>query len=139
MKELTIKLTEGDQTLLNLTLTTEADTTQILDFVHTLSLPRNLLNAGNTGQIKPDLNGVGKKYLPLAEYLVDQSGKVVRLTFIQIEEILRRPLPPTASGEHARSWWANTESHSQGKAWLTAGYKVDFIDVQQGVVEWQKM
>lgn len=61
----------------------------------------------------------GYKYQKLEEWL--KNPQELTLTFSQIESILGFKLPPSAS-EYGQ-WWENDESHSQAKAWLSAGYK----------------
>ena len=73
----------------------------------------------------------GKKtnrYSALAEYLKRRSGGLVRLSFGEIEKIIGGPLPQSAR-EH-RAWWANDKFHSQGKAWLSAGWVSEDLDLE---------
>ena len=63
------------------------------------------------------------EYDPLYEYLLEIKNKdEITLTFKQIEEILGRELPKKAFLELQR--WENSQSHSQAKAWLNAGWMV---------------
>ncbi len=72
------------------------------------------------------------KYDALHRHLRDHSGSTVRLTFDEIGRLVGG-LPPSSSG---RTWWANTENgrHVQADAWLSAGYKIESIDMDQRVV-----
>lgn len=63
------------------------------------------------------------QYEPLRSHLAQQGKSPVTMTFEQIERLLGRPLPPSARGHSMRQWWANTDTHSQAKAWLEAGRK----------------
>ena len=67
-------------------------------------------------------------YSALAEYLKRRSGGLVRLSFGEIEKIIGGPLPQSAR-EH-RAWWANDKFHSQGKAWLSAGWVSEDLDLE---------
>jgi hypothetical protein len=69
------------------------------------------------------------KYEPLRKYLVE-LGQVSkkRMTFEEIEEILRAKLPKSAL--KYREWWANqlnTTSRPQAAAWLDAGFEVNEV------------
>lgn len=44
------------------------------------------------------------------------------LNFSQIEKIINKPLPKSASKYEA--WWSNSTSHSHARAWLDAGWRV---------------
>lgn len=64
------------------------------------------------------------QYAPLEQRLVNASAASVTLTFSEIERVLGRKLPKSAYNERIkRQWWANTDSHSQARAWLKAGRK----------------
>jgi hypothetical protein len=71
-----------------------------------------------------------KKYEPLEEYLRNSGKNEITLTFNEIESILGRPLPPSAS-DH-RPWWSNprdSRTASQQSAWLNAGYRVASVSL----------
>ena len=66
------------------------------------------------------------KYDPLRDYLIKCGNDEVILSFADIEAILGRALPPSASNYDA--WWANIgdnpfTQHSHAKSWHSAGYK----------------
>jgi hypothetical protein len=65
------------------------------------------------------------KYLPLSEFLKTRTTDSWEPTFEEIEKVLSFKLPPSAR-KH-RAWWANQFKghHSQAKAWIEAGWKVD--------------
>jgi hypothetical protein len=68
------------------------------------------------------------KYEPLASFLKRASGRNVRLSFKEIEEILGFPLP--ASKQYP-AWWSNSATNNtMTKAWLSAGYKTEQVDVE---------
>jgi hypothetical protein len=64
-------------------------------------------------------------YEPLHQRLLSERGQIVRLTFSEIEEILRRKLP--ASAHKFTAWWSNESSvkagHTQARAWMNAGFR----------------
>ena len=62
-------------------------------------------------------------YQPLKDFLAARGDRSVRVSFEEIENILGRALPPSSKGDVSRQWWANTESHSQARAWLSVGRK----------------
>lgn len=62
-------------------------------------------------------------YQPLLEFLGARGDRSVSLSFEEIEGIIGRPLPPSASGAASRQWWSNAPSHSHARAWLSLGRK----------------
>lgn len=63
-------------------------------------------------------------YSPLQQRLANAAQDSVTLSFEEIERVLGRKLPPSAYDEQIkRQWWANTDTHSQARAWLRAGRK----------------
>ncbi|GAH40668.1 unnamed protein product [marine sediment metagenome] len=67
------------------------------------------------------------KYHPLRRYLESRSADQVRLSFQEIEQIIRAGLP--ASAHKYREWWANDRTHSQALAWMEVGWKVESVSV----------
>lgn len=78
------------------------------------------------------------KYNPLKEYLAakSQEGDHITITFKDIEKIIREALPKTAYID--RPWWANTQRSNHAKAWLSAGWKVDKVNLKKGEVLFMK-
>lgn len=68
------------------------------------------------------------KYQLLHDYLSGHSGERAELSLKQIEDIIKAPLPPSARSKKHYAWWANTKEHSQGKAWLEAGWAFEHLD-----------
>lgn len=74
-------------------------------------------------------------YDPLNQYPASSKEDVIKMTFSEIENLLGRPLPKSASKYSA--WWENEgrlgysspNSHSHARAWLDAGYKVAKLDI----------
>ena len=81
--------------------------------------------------------GESSTYAPLADYLSRQKADRITLSFDEVERILGRPLPPSAR-KH-RSWWANDETHAQARwGWLKAGWEVARVDLDNGVVVFER-
>ena len=55
----------------------------------------------------------------------------VRLTISEVEELVGQPLPTNA---RFPSWWRNDEHKMHSRAWLTAGWQVDHMDVDTAEV-----
>ena len=63
----------------------------------------------------------GRKYQPLADYLVAQPADEVRLSFAQIEVIVGAPLPTTA---YIRNWWwSKGAKRFADQPWRAAGWE----------------
>jgi hypothetical protein len=77
------------------------------------------------------------QYEPLQRYLQRQERDEISLSYADIENILGRKLPPSVEGPYWRQWWANTETHSQGQAWLRAGWRVS--RPQKGRIEFKRL
>jgi hypothetical protein len=74
------------------------------------------------------------KYDALTQWLLQQTGQIVTVTFQLVERIIGQPLP-TSARKH-RPWWGN-ETNARGRqcgAWQKAGYHVQSVDLQNGVV-----
>ncbi len=67
----------------------------------------------------------GDKYIDLKNFLINSNQPIIKLSFDNIENILKFELPPSA---HIRKeWWSNSYSHSQAFSWLEAGYETDCV------------
>ncbi|MEX2551955.1 MAG: DUF6884 domain-containing protein [Actinomycetota bacterium] len=77
---------------------------------------------------------LGLRYQHLAAWLEGRptADSEAELSFRQIEELIGRALP--ASARLHQAWWANSESHSQAKTWLEAGWTVSSFDM-----EWERV
>jgi CBS domain-containing protein len=76
---------------------------------------------------------VRSRYAALANWLAGQEEGQVLLTFEQIEEIIRSPLPDSAL--QIRAWWANDRvGHTHSILWVEAGWKVAYVDLGVGQV-----
>lgn len=71
------------------------------------------------------------KYSPLENFLrnLPERQKEVKLTFKQIESIIKSKLPASAN---EMSWWEHeTEgNHVNKRAWANAGLQVDTVNLQ---------
>ncbi len=74
------------------------------------------------------------KYVPLARHLLNAqlTSQNIKLSFHEIEGILQTSLPRSA--QKHRAWWANDPSHVQAAAWLSMGWRIANVDLQDEVV-----
>ncbi len=79
-----------------------------------------------------------KKYEPLGNYLaaLPATQESETLTFTRIMEIIGDKLPDSAY-DH-REWWANQDYGSRAYHWQEAGFKVDKVDQQRGIVTFRR-
>lgn len=67
------------------------------------------------------------RYILLQQYLMNVSANEIKLTFSEIESILKESLP--ASAYKYKAWWGNTErSQKHAITWLNAGYKIKEVN-----------
>ena len=80
----------------------------------------------------------GSKYYPLFEHLQKCNGEETTLTFREVEAVLDDSLPTSAFKK--KNWWSNRDSASalQAKAWVSAGYHIDDIDLTKQIVTFRK-
>lgn len=110
-----------------------------LEFVSRLTLletPAAEVTGSSTGELSPSKGN--SKYERLARHLAAQADEPLTFSFKEIERILGFDLPPTARGAHARSWWANTTTHVQGRAWLAQGWRTANIDPENETLEFRR-
>lgn len=68
------------------------------------------------------------KYGPLGDFLRQQGGDEVRMTFAQIERVTGAKLPASA---RYRAWWSNNAFNSvMTKVWLDAGFRSEQVDLE---------
>lgn len=79
-----------------------------------------------------------RKYGALQAHLNRRGGRPEMLTFEDIEDIIGKPLPVSAT-KH-RSFWANDnqDHHSHARAWMGAGYRVSYVDRDEKVVRFER-
>lgn len=67
------------------------------------------------------------KYAPFAEFLREQRGSEVPLTFAEIERVIGTQLPPSAKYP---AWWSNNSSNNvMTELWLSAGFQTERVDI----------
>jgi hypothetical protein len=67
------------------------------------------------------------KYEPLGRFLSQQSQDCIPMTFLEIERVLGRSLPPSKAH---RAWWSNNPTNNvMTQQWLKAGYETEAVDV----------
>lgn len=80
------------------------------------------------------------KYSPLEEHLrnLPASQREVKLSFAQIEAILKSKLPESAQEQ---SWWDHvTEgNHRNTRAWANAGWQVNEVHFKQRWVKFVRV
>jgi hypothetical protein len=79
-----------------------------------------------------------RKYAALHTHLNKRNGRPEMLSFEDIEAIIGRQLPQSAT-KH-RSFWANDNEgyHSHARAWMGAGYRVAYVDRQDRIVRFER-
>lgn len=78
----------------------------------------------------------GTKYHPLFEHLLFGGRGEISMTFKEIEDVLGKPLPPSA--RKLEEWWSNNaRGHSQARAWLRANYKTARVDLARETVDFK--
>lgn len=79
-----------------------------------------------------------RKYGPLNAHLNRRRGRPEMLSFEEIEQIIGKELPQSAT-KH-RSFWANDnqDHHSHARAWMNAGYRVAWVDRKDRVVRFER-
>ena len=82
----------------------------------------------------PDSNFISK-YSSLRRFLFSSGKDYLTLTFSRIEEVLGFELPKSAYKHNA--WWANG-SHAHADAWLSAGYKVEQVNLDSQRVSFRR-
>lgn len=75
------------------------------------------------------------KYRPLFDYLVSRGTESVEIRISDIDALVPGRLPKSA---HTRTWWANSPSSRQARAWLAAGFEVADLDLGRRIVRFAK-
>jgi hypothetical protein len=69
-------------------------------------------------------------YQPLRDHLFFSGKTAVTMNFAEIEDVLGRPLPPSA--RRSSAWWSNNaKGHVQADAWLDANYRTAELDLDR--------
>ena len=80
------------------------------------------------------------KYDPLRTFLSAQPGHDTTLSFVQIEQVIGAPLPPSARAYPM--WWSNEtgrERHVQAEAWLRSGWRVQEVKFHEQIVTFRRV
>jgi len=79
-----------------------------------------------------------EKYEPLKRYLQRRGyfTNTLTLKFAQIDGIIADNLPMNAY--KTQTWWNNSPNSSQARAWLEAGWRVEKVNLEKGIVVFQK-
>lgn len=78
------------------------------------------------------------KYHPLAVFLRNQTLGALSLSFAEAEGILGSSLPPSA--RRRRAWWTNNPTgHVNAQAWISAGYRIESVDLSNEMVTFRRM
>ena len=83
-----------------------------------------------------DLPTGSKKYRFLSDYLYQSNLPRVKLSFSEIEDILKFKLPDSAATH--RAFWANTTSHSIALSWLSVNYSVVDANLEEKYIIFEK-
>ncbi len=75
------------------------------------------------------------KYDPLRDRLRAALDEI-EWTFDDLADLVGG-LPASARDHPA--WWGNEHTHVQSAAWLSAGFKVESVDVLQGLVRFRRI
>ncbi|MGQ0609824.1 MAG: DUF7662 domain-containing protein [Paracoccaceae bacterium] len=78
------------------------------------------------------------KYDPLTKHLASRGQVRVPMNFEEIERLLGFDLP--ASARKHRAWWSNNPDSSViTKAWLSAGYQSEQVDLASGKLTFSRL
>lgn len=85
---------------------------------------------------------ISSDYYPISRHLNKLAEKGITqttLTFSEIEDVLKRDLPPTARKNP--TWWSNsrTEKYRQCASWLDYGWEKKKVDLKGEKIEFQYM
>ena len=83
-----------------------------------------------------DLPVGSKKYRFLSDYLHQSNSPTVKLSYSEIENILKFKLPDSAITH--RAFWANTTSHSIALSWLSVNYLVVEANIEEKYIIFEK-
>jgi hypothetical protein len=96
-----------------------------------------LENVGTVSQSnETELPTGSKKYRFLSDYLHESNQSRIKLSYAEIENILKFKLPDSASTH--RAFWANTTSHSIALSWLSVSYEVVEVNLEDKYIVFEK-
>lgn len=77
------------------------------------------------------------KYDGLKEVLKNTKGKLINMTFAEVQDHMGDSLPQSAY--RLRPWWANDYTHSQARAWLHSGWETRNVDLKNHKVTFERI
>ncbi len=83
-----------------------------------------------------ELPSGSKKYRFLSDYLHESNQSRVKLTYTEIEDILKFKLPNSATTH--RAFWANTTTHSIALSWLSVNYEVVEVNIEKQYIVFER-
>jgi hypothetical protein len=83
-----------------------------------------------------ELPAGSKKYRFLSDYLHQSNLPRVKLSYSEIEDILKFKLPDSAATH--RAFWANTTSHSIALSWISVNYSVVEANLEDKYIVFEK-
>lgn len=92
--------------------------------------------SANVAPESTELPAGSKKYRFLSDYLYESNQARVKLSYADIENILKFKLPDSAATH--RAFWANTTSHSIALSWLSVNYSVVEVNLQERYIVFEK-
>lgn len=96
-----------------------------------------LESSGTTLQTNEvELPSGSKKYRFLSDYLHESNQTHIKLSYAEIENILKFKLPDSAFTH--RAFWANTTSHSIALSWLSVNYEVVEVNLEEKYIVFEK-
>ena len=113
----------------------------IIDLLNRIvTLEEKVAKLENTGTVSQtndaELPTGSKKYRFLSDYLHESNQSRVKLSYAEIESILKFKLPDSASTH--RAFWANTTSHSIALSWLSVSYEVVEVNLEDKYIVFEK-
>lgn len=111
----------------------------LLNRIVTLEERVTKLESGRTNASleNSELPAGSKKYRFLSDYLYASNQTRVKLSYAEIENILKFNLPDSAATH--RAFWANTTSHSIALSWLSVNYSVVEVNLENKYIVFEKM
>lgn len=94
------------------------------------------LKSSAVNNVGVQLPSGSKRYRFLTDYLCKSLQSSVKLSFEDLEEIIKFKLP-TSAFEH-RAFWANTKSHSIARSWLCVNYRVVEVNMSERYIVFEK-
>ncbi len=77
-------------------------------------------------------------YKPLGDFLGNFGGDAVMISFVALENMLKRKLP--ASARERETWWTNRpRGRGHAQAWREVGWTVQTVDINKGRVNFARL